>query len=178
MSNPIIPREDCTRWMDEIAANRVGNKLVIANVVRKQRGLGRWIKANSGTMGAKLGVRAAYTMGVVGRLFELAGGSMTKSTSAQLVDAQERVGEVAAALFPADDGFAERLRDVPWRAQPHLLDELLAGLFDDLDEDGPAPEILAQMFLLVWVAVEVLDAAWTPDPAYEGAGSYVYVEPE
>jgi len=163
--------------MDEIAANRVGNKLLIANVVRKQRPLGRWIKANSGNLGAKLGVRAAYTMGVVGRLLELAGGSLAKSTSAQLVDAQERVGEVASGLFPADQGFAVRLREVSWRAQPHLLDELLAGLFDDLGDDGPAPEILAQMFLLVWVAVEVLDAAWTPDPSYEGAGTYVYVEP-
>lgn len=163
---PVIPRQDVHGWLTDITDNRAAHRLAIASVVKRQRRLGKYIKNNAKGLGPKMGVSGAYAMAAVGRVFELAGGRLVPCTAKQIKAAEARIAEVAVELFPPDEGFAERLHQVDWRAQPHILDEMLdevLGGEDEEDEGARDPLVLAQLFLLVWLAVEVLQDCWVPD---------------
>ena len=72
----------------------------------------------------------------------------------------------AESIMPADEGFADRARSVAWRAQPHILDEVLWALFER-DEKQEAevdlePEVSAMVYLMLWAAVEALNLSWYP----------------
>ena len=111
---------------------------------------------------------------------------MKSASWGQIRKAEKRIGAVVPSLMPVDDQFPERLRKIEWRAQPHILDEALMSLFDRDDEDlEEGEEVLdtvecVKLFFLVWVAVEVLDANWTPPKGLVGEEHYVYkhIEPE
>lgn len=161
----VVGREDAKAWMQDIADNPEAHKLAVANVVKRQRRLGKWMKLQAQHLGAHLGVSAAYTMGVAGRCLELGGARLSACTDAQIDAAAEQVAESIDALLPADDGLRDRLAEVPWRAQPHVLDLLVEDLFTPEEEGGEAkhpPATLFQLFVLVWVGVEVLEmcATW------------------
>ena len=78
--------------------------------------------------------------------------------------ATKKVQSVATELFPADDSFHERAKAVEWRAQPHLLDEILWALYERDDKsEGEVdlePEKAALVYLMLWAAIEALDANW------------------
>ena len=89
---------------------------------------------------------------------------MGKVNSDDLNAATAKVQGAAASIFPADDGFHERAKSIEWRAQPHLLDEILWALFERDDKtEGEVdlePEKAALVYLMLWAAVEALDANW------------------
>ena len=69
-------------------------------------------------------------------------------------------------VLPFDGGFADRVRTIEDRAQPHILDEALWALFErDQKKDGEVDVAEQQgglIFLMLWVAAEALDSAWRP----------------
>ena len=99
---------------------------------------------------------------------------MRKITTEDLRAAEGRVTAIVPQVLPPDSGFAERVREVQ-RAQPHLVDECMVDLFDN-------PELStvqsAKLFFLVWIAIEALDAAWTPPKGFDGPTEYVYTPTE
>ncbi len=161
----VVARDDAKQWMQDIADQPAAHKLAVTNVVKKQRRLGKWMKLQATHLGAHLGVSSAYMMGVAGRCMELSGATLSACTNAQLDAAAEQVAEAVDALLPPDDGLQERLGAIAWRAQPHILDLLVEDVFkppEDGEEAKHSPETLVQVFILVWVAVEVLEmcATW------------------
>lgn len=164
MANPHIPAEHARAVMKDIADRPKTHQLAVANAVSRYRRLGRFIKDNAAHLGTRHGVGGAYAMGVVIRVFETAGGKLLPMDEADILAAERRVSEVAVGLFPADTGFGDRLRAVPWRAQPGVLDVLIEDMFLPAPEGEEPRDLLAlaQVFLLVWVAVEALDACWIP----------------
>ena len=122
-----------------------------------------------------------YLLGVITRMFDLAGGRLKSATWGQIREAEKRIGQAVDQVLPIDAQFGERLRTVEWRAQPHILDEAIMSLFDRDEEDkGEEEESLdpvecAKLFFLLWVAVEVLDENWKPAKSFDGESSYTYV---
>lgn len=169
MERPAVSPEDARRWMTEIDEQPEAHKLAVANVVKRQRRLGKWMKVQARHLGAHRGVSAAYMMGVAGRCMELAGGRLSTCTDAQIQACAEQVAEAVDALLPPDEGLPDRLREIPWRAQPALLDLFVEDVFESPggEEVAPGsdqdPMVLLQLFVLLWVAIEVLDMCWIPE---------------
>ena len=157
-------------------------------LVREQRRLSKFFEANFETLGAMSGQVALYMLTVSMRVFEQLGGRLTKVSGKDIDAASAKVQAVMDELLPADEGFAERVKAVAWRAQPHLLDEVLWALYErddakaegraepeadgeDAAEDGeetPAGPVdldadqSAMVYMMLWVAIEALDANWRP----------------
>lgn len=147
--------------MEAIADHPKEHELAVSNVVKRYRRLGKWMKLQAEHLGAHAGVSAAYTMGVVGRILELQGGKLGPVTDAMIDAAATQVAEAVDSLLPVDDQLPQRLRAVEWRAQPGILDVLIEDVFADEDSQAAKPpEVMFQVFVLVWVAVEVLHMAW------------------
>jgi len=87
-------------------------------------------------------------------------------TTSQIDAAAARVNGYVGKCLPFDGDFPSRVRTVDARAQEHLLDEVLWALFEreeKTEEEVDVPhEQAGLMFLLLWVAVEVLNENWTP----------------
>ena len=162
-----VTAEDARRIMQDIADHPASHKLAVENVVKQYRRLGKWMKVNAEHLGAHLGVSAAYTMGVVGRVLELTGHRLGPVSDPEIEAAGAQVMEAVPGLLPLDGGLAGRLAAVPWAAEPGILQVLVEDVFaEHPDEEGrQPPEVLFQVFVLVWVAVEVLSVAATPTPS-------------
>ncbi len=156
-----VSHEDARRWMEAIADHPAEHKLAVSNVVKRYRRLGKWMKLNAEHLGAHVGVSAAYTMGVVGRILELEGGTLGPVSDAGIAAAASQVAEAVDALLPVDEHLPERLRLVEWRAEPGILDALIEDVFAEDSDAAKPPEVMFQVFVLVWVAVEVLSMAST-----------------
>ena len=183
MPNAYIPRPIVHEWSVDIGKTAVENQAALSRLLKDQRRLTRWLEENAENMDGSTGGVAVYLFGVVARMFDLAGGRMRKATWEQVRAAEKRVGAAAAGLLPFDDGFADRVRGVAWRAQPHILDEALMTLF--VREPGEEEEELetteaGKIFFLMWVATEVMDQNWKPGKGIELVSDYEYVhiEPE
>lgn len=161
-----VAAEDARRLMQDIADHPASHKLAIENVVKRYRRLGKWMKLNAEHLGAHLGVSAAYTMGVVGRVLELTGHQLGAVSDAEVEATGAQVMEAVPGLLPLDEGLPARLAAVPWLAEPGILQVLVEDVFAEKDEEGrQAPEVLFQVFVLVWVGVEVLSMAATAPEA-------------
>lgn len=170
MPNAYLPRPIVHAWSEEIGNETANHQAALTRLLRGQRRLVRWVVENAEHLdGPTIGV-TQYLVGVIARMFDLAGGRLKAATWEQVRDSEARVLEAVAPLLPFDDGFAERVRTVAWRAQPHILDEALYSLFDrapaESEEELDAVKA-GKVFLLMWVATEVLDANWTPPPGLE-----------
>jgi hypothetical protein len=180
MANAYINRPTVHDWSDKIGEEPAAHQAALARLLKDQRRLGRFIEENRASMQGPTAGVATYLVGVVMRMFDLAGGRLRGATWEQVRDAEARVGAVAASLLPVDAGFADRVRKIEWRAQPHILDEALMALFarpaDAKDDEADVAEAeKAKIFFLMWVATEVLDANWTPPASFAGEKSYSYV---
>lgn len=179
MPNPFLPREQVHAWSDEIGAQTPEHQTALNRLIKEQRRLTRFLEENQENLPPATAGVTVYLFGVLARMYDLAGGRLRSATWDQVREASRRVGAVAGDLLPADEGFAERVRQVPWRAQPHILDEALMALFErqevgegevDLDR-GEA----AKVFFLMWVANEVLDENWKPPRGFRGETTYRHV---
>ncbi len=180
MPNPFIPRDRVHAWSESIAEAPDAHRTALPRLLKSQRRLTRWVQENAANMHPTTGGIANYLIGVVARLFDLAGGRLRGATWEQIRAAEQRVGPMLVDLLPFDDGFVERARGVP-RAQPHILDEALMALFlTDVPEGEEEPDAaeLVKIYGLMWVATEVLDANWTPPRGFEGIDHYAYVHIE
>ena len=186
MSNAFFPRDQVHQWSEEIGDSPEGHRVALQRLLREQRRIAKFVQENAANLGPTTGGVGLYLLGVIARMFDMAGGRLKSASWGQIREAEKRIAAAVPDLMPVDDQFPERLREVSWRAQPHILDEAIMSLFDrdedDLEEgEEPLDQVeCVKLFFLVWVAVEVLDTNWKAPKNFEGETSYTYkhIEPE
>ena len=182
MPNPILSREKVHAWSEEIGEQSEHHQPALGRLLRDQKRLQRFLTENAEHTGPATAGVAIYLFGVIARIFDLAGGRLRGATWAQVREAEKRVGGWAREILPFDEGFAERMRALEGRAQPHIVDEAYMALFernqrkDEEVELDPTESL--KVFFLLWVATEVLDHNWRPPKGFEGEPSYTYVHIE
>lgn len=178
MSNPAISRAQVHDLAEACSDAGDAFQPTAMRLVKEQRRVSRFIEQNMEPLGPLAGQVALYMLTVCLRVFEKVGGRMNKVSGKELDQATARVNAVAEQLMPADESFHIRAKAVEWRAQPHLLDEILWALYERDEEDkaeGEAdldPELSAMIYLLLWAAVEAIDAKWRA-PASWDPSAYV-----
>lgn len=175
MADQLIPRQQVHAWIEDIDANKATHKAAINFLLTSQRALSRYVAKAAGQVGVGSRRKILFIQGAILRVFDLAGGKIKKVTGEHITDAEQKIGSIAGDMMPLDGEFASRVRSVPWRAQGHLVDELLMSLFDDKELDVKE---LAKLFFLMWVVVEAVDAAWRPSSDFEGESEYEYLHIE
>ncbi len=164
MSNPAINRDLVHSLAEACSDDGESFQSTASRLIKGQRRLSRFFEQNVGPMGPMAAQVGLYMLSVSLRIFDQVGGRLDKVTGANLNDATGRVQAEAGSLLPANDGFVSRAKAVEWRAQPHLLDEILWALFErDEKNEGEVdlePEKAALVYLMLWAAVESLDANW------------------
>src|SRR4051794_30191997 len=113
-------------------------------------------------MDNQTGEVSLYLLAVIVRIFRQCGGKLTRVGAPEIDRATALIRANVDRLLPADDGFAERVRSIGDRAQPHILDEALHALFEreekQANEVDIPPDQAARVFLMLWAATEALDA--------------------
>jgi hypothetical protein len=159
----VLDRERVHAWSETIGEVPEQHQAAIQRLLREQRRLSKFVEENARSLTGVTGGVAVYLIGVVLRMFDLAGGRMRTISWEEIRDAERRVQPLAMEILPFDDGFVARAKAVD-RAQPHVLDEALYALFERDTKEGEAamdPEECGKVYMLLWVAVEALDAGWT-----------------
>lgn len=177
MANAFIPRPQVHAWSEEIGQQALAHQAALQRLLKDQRRLTRFLEENQEQMDAKTASVTVYMIGVIARMFDLAGGQLRRATWAQIREAERKIHAQLDALLPIDDGTAERFRTLD-RAQPHILDEAWMALFEVEPSDEEVeldPKESLKILLLSWVVTEVLDANWKPPKSFEGASDYAYV---
>lgn len=184
MPNAFIPREKVHAWSEAIGDNPEEHQAALTRLLKDQRRLTRFIEENAENLDGWTAGVATYLVGVIVRMFDLAGGRLRSATWAQIREAEAKVGAAVGSLMPLDETLPERAHTGD-RAQPHILDEALMALFhrftkeDREEEDGELdPTEAVKTYLMLWVITEVLDANWKPAKSFEGLDSYEYVHIE
>lgn len=182
MANAFIPRATVHEWSEAIGDDPTGHQASLTRLLRGQRRLVKFIEENQANMEPSTAGVTVYLVGVLVRLFDLAGGQLRGATWAQLREASAKVQGAMADLLPLDDTLPERVRKFSGRAQPHILDEALMSLFErgarSEEEANLGTEESVKVFLLMWVVTEVLDANWRPPKSFQGETEYNYVHIE
>ncbi len=142
-------------------------------MLEDQSRLLRFFKGNLPQMDSQSGEVSLYLLAVIVRIYVQCGGKLARVGPVEITFATQRIGVAAGGLLPWDDGFAERVRQVEGRAQPHILDEALHALFER-DEKQPNEvdldrEQAGRVFLMLWAATEALNAAWRAPSAPDWA---------
>jgi hypothetical protein len=177
MPNPFIPRAQVHEWSERIGDDPTNHQTSLSRLLKEQRRLSKFIEENAESMQPGTGMVANYLVGVIARMFDLAGGRLKSATWEQVREAEAKVGAAIPGLLPIGDGFTDRVRKVADRAQPHILDEAIFALFErpkKQDEPDLADAEKAKILFLVWVAIEVLDANWRPPSTFSGESSYTF----
>lgn len=171
MSNPAIPRDQVHSLSEACGNDPLGFQSIAARLMKDQRRLGRFFEENVSALGGKAAQIGLYMMTVCLRVLDQSGGRLYKVSGEDIAAASAKISAVAGGLLPADAGFADRAKAIEWRAQPHLLDEILWALYERSPEqikDGEAdltPKESALLYLALWTAVEAMDANWKPGKA-------------
>ena len=164
MTNPAISRDRVHALAEACSDEGEEFQSTASRLIKHQRRLSRFFEQNVGPMGPMAAQVGLYMLSVSMRIFDQVGGRMDKVTGGTLNEAAAKIQEEAARLLPADDGFLARAKGVEWRAQPHLLDEILWALFEREEKnEGEVdlePDKAALVYLMLWAAVECLDANW------------------
>lgn len=173
MANPHLSREDVHRWSEEASDAGELFRGTATRLLREQKRLLNFYNANLPAMDPATGQVSVYLLSVVVRIFEQAGGRLRKVSGKQIDAAAAKIQGHVDAVAPFDEGFPERVRQIEDRAQPHILDEALWALFER-DEKTKEEEVDVEpgqaglIFLMLWLATEALDEAWTPPKGFEG----------
>ncbi len=158
-------------FIGESCSNDETYDATATRLLKDQRRLSRFFEQNAEPLGLIAGQVAIYMLSVCIRIFEQTGGRMRKVSGTDLQAAQKRVEPMLAALFPADEDFATRARGIVTRAQPHVLDEVLWALYvrpqDDDEQADLEPQQKAMVYVLLWTAIEALDANWSPPKGWD-----------
>jgi len=176
MSNPAILRPQVHRLAEACSADQEGFQSTATRLVKQQRRLSRFVEQSFAGLELEPQVRfvtaqvAVYMLSVSLRVYEQVGGRLRKATTDDINAATARIQTVIGDILPADAAFPARAKAVAWRAQPHLLDEILWALFErgnkkEEEVDLP-PHISALVYMTLWACVEALDGNWTPAKAW------------
>lgn len=179
MPNAFIPRAVVHEWSEQIGNNPPEHQAALSRLLRDQRRLSKFVEENRESLQPASAGVAMYLVGVIIRMFELAGGRLRGGTWEQIRAASGRIESELGNLLPADDKFPERVRAIAWRSQPHILDEALMALFERPTGENEADIAMgekAKVTFLLWAAIEVLDQNWTPKPGWAGEATYKYVK--
>lgn len=178
MPNSFLSRDQVHAWSEDISHNTDVHAAALPRLIKAQRRLGRFIEENHESMESHTVGVSSYLMGVVARMFELAGGQLKTATWEQVRAAEAKVGAAAGQILPYNEGFVERFRAIEGRAQPHIMDEAIYALFErkpEADEEQVQTTESVKVFFLLWVAVEVLDMNWKPAKTFQGETAYLFV---
>ena len=182
MANAFLPRELVHEWSDAIGADPTEHQATLTRLLKAQRRLTKFVEENQADMEPATAGVTIYLVGVLVRLFDLAGGQLRSATWAQLREASAKVQGAIPSLLPLDETLPERIRKFEGRAQPHVLDEALMALFErgarSEEEANLSTDESVKVFLLMWVVTEVLDANWRPPKSFSGEAKYTYVHIE
>ena len=169
MPNPAIPRDEVHALAEACADSTDSFRNTAQRLLKNQKRLTNFIQKNMVHLEAETREVVLYMYAVTLRIFEQKGGRLKKVSGSQIDSTSARINETLSGLTPFDKSFPDRLRTVATRAQEHLLDECLWALFEKEEkEEGEVevdPNQAGLMFLLLWVAVETLDANWAPPSA-------------
>ncbi len=164
MPNTAINRDKVHALAEACSDQGEAFQPVATRLIKNQRRLSRFFEQNVGEMGPLASQVGLYMLSVSLRIFDQVGGRLSKVNGDDITAASAKVQGAAGELFPADATFHERAKAVEWRAQPHLLDEILWALFERDDKtEGEVdlePEKAALVYLMLWAAIEALDANW------------------
>ena len=164
MANPAISRAQVHALAEACSDEGEAFQSTAARLVREQRRVSRFVEQNVAPMGPMAGQVALYMLTVCLRIVEQVGGRLNKVSGRELDAASARVNAAVEQLMPADDTFHERARAIEWRAQPHLLDEILWALYERDDKKEEEVDVdheqSALIYILLWAAVEAVDAKW------------------
>ena len=164
MTNPAINRDKVHTLAEACSDQGEAFQPIATRLIKHQRRLSRFFEQNVAEMGPMASQVGLYMLSVSLRIFDQVGGRMGKVNGEDLNAATAKVQSAAAGIFPADDEFEVRAKAIEWRAQPHLLDEILWALFErDEKAEGEVdlePDKAALVYLMLWAAVEALDANW------------------
>ena len=169
-TNPAIPRALVSQWSQDIGASPIRHKPAMLRIMRRQRNLLKWTIQNGRPIELGSSGLPERMLGLIARLFDLCGGRLKPATAPQIEQCQQRVMSSLDELLPADSEFPSRVRTLAWRAQPHILDEILDTLFHKSDDSETSfnPTEAFKLALLLWVCVEVLDENWQPPSSFRG----------
>jgi hypothetical protein len=177
MANAFVPRDVVHQWSEMIGANPHEQQAPLNRMLHDQRRLARFVDENKASMAPGTAQITTYLVGVVARMFDLAGGQMKSASWDQMRAVEKRIQGLVPQLLPVDAGFPARARAVP-RAQPHMLDEAIMALFERPKREGE-PDLheveKVKCYLTLWVCTEVLDENWRPAKSFKGEGTYTYV---
>ena len=164
MANPAISREKVHTLAEACSDEGEAFQPIATRLIKHQRRLSRFFEQNVSEMGPMASQVGLYMLSVSLRIFDQVGGRMGKVNGDDLSAATAKVQQAAGEIFPADDTFHERAKSIDWRAQPNLLDEILWALFERDDKtEGEVdlePDKAALVYIMLWAAVEALDANW------------------
>ena len=165
MPNTAISRETVHELAEACSDQGESFQPVASRLIKHQRRLSRFFEQNVAEMGPMASQVGLYMLSVSLRVFDQVGGRMSKVNGDAIATATKKVQGVAGELVPADGAFHERAKAIEWRAQPHLLDEILWALYERDDKaEGEVdlePDKAALVYLMLWAAIEALDANWT-----------------
>ncbi|MCK6520813.1 hypothetical protein L6R49_05150 [Myxococcota bacterium] len=166
MPNPAISREDVHRIAESCSAAGEAFRASAMRIARDQRPLVNFLKSNFGQLNPHSAEVTLYMLTVSLRIFTEYGGRLNKVNASAAQAAAARISRSIDALLPFDNELPGRVRQIEWRAQPHLLDEILWALYEKQDkaedEISLPPEQSALVFLLLWACVEAIDESWVP----------------
>lgn len=175
MPNTAICREDVHRHSEACSDAGEAYQPIALRLLAGQRRLTRFIEKNLEELGQNESQAAIHMTSVCLRVFEQTGGRMRKVDTRDLEQAAARISGAAELLLPFDGELPVRLRNIEWRAQPHLLDEILWALYEREDKVEGELDILPDraglLFLTMWVLVEAIDANWTPPLGFQEASA-------
>lgn len=171
MPNPAIPRDIVHASSEACGADPLAFQPIATRLIKEQRRLSRFVEESAQALGNLETQVVIYMLSVCLRVFEQRGGRMKKVSQADIDAALRRIQGVVPQLLPADGAFAERAKAIGWRAQPHLLDEVLWALYERGEADKKPGEVdldpgkSALVYLALWAAVEAMDANWSAPAA-------------
>jgi len=165
MANTAINRDKVHALAESCSEQGESFQPVATRLIKNQRRLSRFFEQNIGEMGPVASQVGLYMLSVSLRIFDQVGGRLSKVNTEDIHAATAKVQGAAADLFPADETFAERAKSIDWRAQPHLLDEILWALFERDDKTEGEVDLetdkAALVYLMLWAAIEALDSNWS-----------------
>ncbi len=161
----IIPRDIVHQHSEACADMGEEFQPIAMRLGREQRRLMKYLEEQFSSFDPMAGQVAMFMGTVCVRVFEQTGSQLRKVTSDDLRRAESNIGPHVKSLLPADEGFSTRAKALE-RSQPHLMDEVLWALFDRAEEEKREEEMplstkqSAQIYFLLWVAVEALNGKW------------------
>ena len=165
----IIPRDIVHSHSEACADMGEMFQPIAMRLSKEQRRLMKYLEEQFASFDPLAGQIAMYMASVCIRVFEETGTQLRKVTTQDIRNAEAKIKPFIATILPAGDGFSDRAKEAD-RGQPHLLDEVLWALFDRAEEEQKEeeqkeemplnPKQSAQIYLMLWVAVEALNGKW------------------